>query len=242
MRTLYNRFNLRTQQRAGRYRAARNALVTLDPNGSWQSRLQVLKDTDIRGPGKDDDEVGNSRFEPSWIWLVPHIHSAPDTGVSEQVLDDSLQVEWSKSQARKQRWEEEVVIIQEEMRRVITYHEWKAKWWRSQAARRTDANDTRLHGVAAYAQKQAHLSEQLAQRCATLWLPALKERGIFPEWEEHCTVATVVTPVQCVISSVADDHDQCEEYDEDSEGTGDEGRGQAEDSDCDEIDFLELDN
>jgi hypothetical protein len=243
MRTLYNRFNLRTQRSAGRYRAARDALVTLDPDGSWQSRLQVLKDADIRGPGKDDDGVGNGRFTPSWIWLVPRIHSAPDMGASEQVLDDSLQVEWSKSQARMQRWEEEVVLIQEEMRRVITYHEWKAQWWRSQAARRTDADETKLHGVAAYAQKQAYFSEQLARQCAVVWLTALKAKGISPEWEASYPVTAVVTPVQSLIYSQVTSAAQWEEYDVDSEGSGDEEGGQEEDSASDsDADFFEFDD
>lgn len=215
MRTLYNRFSLRTQRYAGRYRAARDALVVLDPDGSWQSRMKILKDVDIRGPGKDDDGVGNGRFEPSWIWLVPRVHSAPDMGSSEQVLDNSLQVEWSKSHARKQRWEEEVAIIQEEMRRVIAYHEWKAQWWRTQNARRSDTDSDRLHGVAAYAEKQAHLSEQLAQRCAECWLPALKERGISTEWEGRYSVTTVVTPVECVVSDDDDeDIEDLEEFDD----------------------------
>jgi hypothetical protein len=129
MQALYNRFSLRTQRCAGHYCAVHDALVALDPSGSWQSCLQVLKDANIRGLGKDDDGVGNSQFEPSWIWLVPGIHSAPDTGTLEQTLDESLQVEWSKSQAQKQCWEEEVIIIQEEMCRVIKYHEWRAQWW-----------------------------------------------------------------------------------------------------------------
>ncbi|KAN0109323.1 hypothetical protein V8E52_009414 [Russula decolorans] len=153
--------------RACNYCVARDALVALDPNGSWQSCLQVLRDADIRGPGKD-----------------------------EQVLDDSLQVEWSKCHARMQRWEEEVVIIQEEMRRVIAYHEWKAQWWRSQAARHSDTDNVRLHGVTAYAKKQAHLSEQLAWQCAEYWLPALKERGVSPEWEERYPVTPVDKEVQ----------------------------------------------
>lgn len=95
MRTLYNRFNLRAQRYAGCYRAALTALLTLDPDGSWRSRLKDLNDNDIRGPGKDDNGSGNSRFKPSWIWLVPRVHSAPNMGDSEQVLDDSLQVEWA---------------------------------------------------------------------------------------------------------------------------------------------------
>ena len=28
-----------------------------------------------------------------------------------------------------QRWNEELLIIKEEMRRVIVYHKWRAAWW-----------------------------------------------------------------------------------------------------------------
>jgi hypothetical protein len=238
MRSLYNRFNLRVQRCAGRYRAARDGLVALDPDGLWHSRLQVLKDSDIRGPGKDDDGVGNGRFEPSWIWLIPRVHSVPDMGASEQVLDDSLQVEWSKCHARTQRWEEEVIIVQEEMRRVIAYHEWKALWWRSQVARRSDTDNSALHGVDAYAEKQAHLSEQLAWRCAEQWLPALKAQGVSPEWEDRYHVATVVSPGQSlefIISDVADENLE----DEGTKAINDEETDSEGDS---EMDYFELDD
>ena len=195
MRTLYNRFNFRTQRCAGCYRAARNALLLLDPNGDWQSRLKDLKDNDIRGPGKNDNGSGNGRFEPSWIWLVPRVHSAPDMGDSEQVLDDNLQVEWAKVQARKQRWEEEVLLIQEEMRRVVLFYEWKAHWWQSQAHRRKDGDQSIIHGVAAYAKKQAHLCECLAQSCITSWLPELKDNDITSDWKARYPTYSLVSTI-----------------------------------------------
>lgn len=181
MRTLYNRFNLRTQRCAACYRAARSALLVLDPDGSWWSRLNNLKDADIRGPGRDDNGSGNGRFEPSWIWLVPRVHSAPDMGDSEIVLNNSLQVEWAKTQARKQRWEEEVLLIQEEMRRVVKFHEWKAQWWQGQAGRCSGNDGSIIHGISAYAEKQAHFCECLAQSCVATWLPTLKENGVVPD-------------------------------------------------------------
>ena len=111
-----------------------------------------------------------------------------------------------------QHWEEEVVLIQEEMCRVIAYHEWKAQWWLSQTAHRSDTDDAKLHGVAAYAEKQAYLSDQLAWQCAKHWLPALKERGISTEWEERFPLPPVVTPVQCAISFAVDnDHNKDDE-------------------------------
>lgn len=136
MRVLYNRFSLRTLRCAACYRAARTALLALDPDGSWQSHLKVLNDCDIRGPGKDNAELGNGCFEPSWIWLVPRVSSTPEMGDSEDDLNDSLQVEWAKVRVRKQRWEEEVLLVQEEMCRVLQFHLWKSQWWQGQANRR----------------------------------------------------------------------------------------------------------
>jgi hypothetical protein len=220
MRTIHTRLSLRTQRCAMRYRASRNALLAIDPHGSWQSRLKDLKDNDIRGPGKDDDGLGNGRYEPSWIWMVPQVSSDPDMGDSEVAPDDSLEVEWAKSRARKERWEEEVLIIQEEMRRVIAYHQWRASWWRDQGKRRTNADSTTLHGIVAYAEKQADLCEGLASICATHWLPVLKAKDITPDW------ATTVPIMPALFRTIASE-----------DSVGDEGSDDAEEvAETEEID------
>lgn len=225
MRALYNRFTLRTQRRAACYRAARSALLVLDPDGSWQSRLRDLKDSDIRGPGKDDTGSGNSRFEPSWIWLVPRLPSTPEMGDSEEVLNNSLQVEWAKVRARKQRWEEEVLLLQEEMRRVVMFHEWKSQWWRNQAGRRqTGADSGVIHGVTAYAEKQAHLCELLAQSCVTSWLPVLKGNAVAAEWELR--YPSVPDADMCCVSQTDDDVDDV--FDDDSTEEHCEGKIETE--------------
>ena len=76
MQTLYNRFNNKTQRCAERYRAARRALLALDPNGLWCACLRHLNADDIRGLGRDDETSSNGQFEQSWIWLVPRVQSA----------------------------------------------------------------------------------------------------------------------------------------------------------------------
>jgi hypothetical protein len=213
MRTLYDRFNLRTKRCAMRYRAARGALLVIDPLGSWQSRLKDLKDNDIRGPGKDDNGTRNSRFEPSWIWMVPRIISAPDMEDSEMALDESLQVEWAKCRARKERWEEEVLIIQEEMRRVIAYQLWRAQWWLDQRGRRANIDGATLQGIAAYAEKQANLCEALAYRCGMKWLPGLKAKGITPDWAD--VIETLSTVHAAIVEDIdEDDEESDEELDE----------------------------
>lgn len=236
MQMLYNRFNLRTQRCARCYRAARSALLALDPNGCWQSRLKDLKDDDIRGPGKDDDRSRNSRFEPSWIWLVPRIHS--DIGDSEEVLNDSLQVEWAKVQARKERWEEEVLLIQEEMRRVVAFHKWKAQWWQSQAYRRTDRDCSIIHGAAAYAEKQAHLCERLAQSCVFSWLPTLQGNGAAPDWEACYPLVPATVDVSCETPIDGDSDDDDDDGDDgNAEEIDDEGGEEEASSEDDNIDI-----
>jgi len=207
MRSLFNRFNHRMRQSVLRYRAARSALLAanLGEGQNWEDRLKDLKDSDVRGPGKDDfylQEAGKSdygtgksgkakygtskgRFEMSWIWLVPQSNSEVNTNSSEQVFDQGLRVEWSKSQARKMRWEEEVQIIQEEMRRTIVYYEWKQQWWLEKKPQQTNIEDTIQHGITAYSEKQAHYCKCMAESFAFAWLPFLQSEGIKPDWEHR---------------------------------------------------------
>jgi hypothetical protein len=40
-----------------------------------------------------------------------------------------IKVEWLKARARAHRWKEELILVDEEMRRCLEYCQWKAKWW-----------------------------------------------------------------------------------------------------------------
>ncbi|KAN0118878.1 hypothetical protein V8E52_004650 [Russula decolorans] len=87
-RNLINRFKDKLSRCAERYRAARNALLALDPMGEWGKRLQELKNEHIRAPGRSDGESEGFR-QVSWIWMVAR---------------RCLQCEWVKSKARADRW------------------------------------------------------------------------------------------------------------------------------------------
>jgi hypothetical protein len=245
MRTLYARFNIRTLRFTARYRAARGALLVLDPDGDWKQRLQHLKDGDIRGPGKVDDGTSNGRYILSWIWLVPRVSSAPDMGESEMVLDESMRVEWAKSQARRDRWEEEFLIVQEEMRRFIKYEEWRGQWWHDQAHLRSGlVRDDTFHGIVAYAEKQAHICGQLAQRCVTHWLPILQSKGIMPEWASRYITSGVITIAQsssASTNSYSNNGGDMVVPDEDGEEVDDEDIDSACDEEGIDIDTFELD-
>ena len=156
-------------------------LAQVDPTGDWAMHLKNLGEEDIRGPGKDDDEISEGQREPSWIWLVPRARSV----VVEEELDDHIRVEWVKLKARADRWDEEVRLLAKEMRRTLVYFTWKARWWREQAGRCTTDSPALREGLTAYAEKQASILEGLAQKFTRRWLPALKANGMTPVWERQ---------------------------------------------------------
>lgn len=93
-----------------------------------------------------------------------------------------MRVEWAKSKARADRWDEEILLLTEEMRRVIEYLEWQAQWWIIQGSRRRDTHLTIQEGVVAYAAKHAAMCRQMAMSFALRWYPDLHANGITVEW------------------------------------------------------------
>jgi hypothetical protein len=65
-------------------------------------------------------------------------------------------VEWAKTRARKDRWLEEVSLVQEEMRRISVTLEHHAKLWDARIAMRSTGISPELsEGIQAYTIKQA---------------------------------------------------------------------------------------
>lgn len=182
IRSLYDKFQGRIKLAATRYRAAYSSLLVLDPNGSWKTQLKVLEDNDIRGPRRDaeDEVLGEGNREHSWIWLVG---SNADPQMEEAETREAMRVEWGKTWARAQRWTEEVKLLQEEMRRVLVFLEWRAKWWRSKATCRDDIDAALASGLAAYSEKQAVILEGLEQSFAKIWSSILKKQQTQMIWQ-----------------------------------------------------------
>ena len=240
---LYKRFDNKTKRAAQKYRVAWQALRVLDPNGAWSHRLKELKDADISGPGKDADDSSttNSRYEPSWIWLVPRVADASNV---EEEFNDSMQVEWVKARARMIRWQEELLLVQEEMRRVIAYHEWRAGWWRERSSLRTNEDPSISSGLSGYAHKQATICIRMAEQCAMYWFRDLKKRGITPSWATAYESllsrlphhrAAIQIDGEC--EDVVLDDNEGNEGDEDEPGDEDEMDSIVGEDDYDDYDF-----
>jgi len=122
-------------------------------------------------PEKRDrrDGTGETRRTFSWIWLTA---VNPDGDG-----DEILQIEWAKSRARANRAREEVLLLKEEMRRVIEFLKWKSQWWLSKAEDRP-AGDDLAEGLLAYSHKQARLHKGLSQQFRTIWQAPLQDLNL----------------------------------------------------------------
>jgi hypothetical protein len=219
MLATYHSLANNVQKHAHIYRSAYAALQILDPGGMWSHRLRPLLDRDISGPGKDpDDPTQNSRYEPSWIWMVVQNPSS-EFEVVEEDFNDSMRVEWAKVKARAARWNEEFLIVQEEIRRVLVFFSWKSSWWVDQAARRIIDDDPALvDGIHAYAYKQAAIQSGMRDRCASHWLPVLEQHGISPSWKADFVDKVGISMMQDkVIGQQLEDSDDDRESENESD-------------------------
>ncbi|KAJ7472821.1 hypothetical protein FB451DRAFT_1036375, partial [Mycena latifolia] len=185
-RTLIGQLGERVEACAERYHRGRKALIGLRGE-AYGEQFRALLPGDVRLDGDDGesdaaarkalamigagcgaralrDAPGTSKKVMSWIWTAGGLDDA------EERLHDSVRVEWARARARKIRWEEEVMTLREEMRRVLRYLEWQAAWWKDHVAKRSDMSSLELiAGVRAYALKQAYLHERLAAYFERKW-------------------------------------------------------------------------
>ncbi|KAJ7026917.1 hypothetical protein C8F04DRAFT_965833 [Mycena alexandri] len=189
-----------------RYRYARQAVLKLKGHGEWEDKLRVLADEDILALNEraltDEEKEERARLEAaghvveeggisavgdvvtgethrslSWIWY----------GVSakngDEKLHEALRVEWCKAYSRSKRWREELVLLEEEMRRTIEFGRWAEKRWVARASARTvmlgktaAISPEVAEGVSAYALEHADRERRTWEALAVDWAP-IRKRG-----------------------------------------------------------------
>ncbi|KAJ7264739.1 hypothetical protein C8J57DRAFT_1450655 [Mycena rebaudengoi] len=185
--TLIAQIGERVEAAAAKYRTGQQALVALNEGRGDVSQFTPLLPDDVRldgdwgesdgaarkklammGAGRGAraprNEPGTSKRTMSWIWTAP--------GTLEEVerhLHASVQVEWSRAQARMRRWVEEVQLLREEMRRVLRYLSWEASWWEARGEIRIDGDAAMRNGLIGYATKQALWRRRLAEFFRRKW-------------------------------------------------------------------------
>ncbi|KAJ7023334.1 hypothetical protein C8F04DRAFT_1271538 [Mycena alexandri] len=164
--TLMERIGERVDAVSGKYRRARGALIALRGAAACESYRElrpsdVQLDEEREVDAKARKKLGSigSKYRRqgpalssknktfSWIWT-----GGGGPGEDETELHESVRVEWSKAKARKERWEEEVELLREEMKRVLRFLRWQL-----------------ASGLQAYAARQAALHRDIARKFKTAW-------------------------------------------------------------------------
>ncbi|KAF8815333.1 hypothetical protein BYT27DRAFT_7214061 [Phlegmacium glaucopus] len=121
---------------------------------TWRNIFHPLAETDVVGLTSMDDSGSEGRKRLSWIWKV---HG---TGAdADECTQAALRVEWCKARARAHRWQEECLLLNEEM----------SNWWRSLAAATTERPNVLQSGKIAYADRQADIRDAMRIRCEAEW-------------------------------------------------------------------------
>ena len=98
--------------------------------------------------------------------------------------------------------------MEEEMRRVLHFLEWKANWWMSQGTLRQGVSLELHEGCAAYAAKQADILLSLAMSFAQDWTPLLEGHGMKTVlWPEKLRVDAQIFAHPCQVLVEVDDED-----------------------------------
>ncbi|KAJ7042742.1 hypothetical protein C8F04DRAFT_1251560 [Mycena alexandri] len=184
------------------YRHARAALLVLQGHGVWEEKLKVLRDEDVRALEAEEEArgdqldvladalarpagvavaegiaAGEGSHTLSWIWYVVGVTKEAD---DDPKLHEALRVEWCKAYARARRFDEEVRLLCEEMRRTVAFGRTVAAKWDALAeAVVEDASVELTEG------RQAYAAEQADRERATCALLEVKWRGILEKAEAY---------------------------------------------------------
>jgi hypothetical protein len=100
----------------------------------------------------------------------------------------ALRIEWCKARARAHRWQEECLLLAEEMRRVLAFFSWQAEDWKRTArevenqlptssetievvaAAEIGAKSIVREGKIAYAHRQGNLRKKMKLYCENEWV------------------------------------------------------------------------
>ncbi|KAJ7608966.1 hypothetical protein DFH06DRAFT_1148713 [Mycena polygramma] len=193
--------NLRIHAAKLRYMYTRQTLLKLKGHGDWEKRFQVLTEDDVRAlneraltaeekadrarlreAGQVPEEggiaalgdvvSGETHRTLSWIWYTVSGKEGDD-----EKLHEALRVEWCKAYSRSRRWREELVLVEEEMRRTIGYGDFMERRWKQRSTARTvmlGTTDTPIspevaEGVRAYALEQADRERRTSEKLRRDW-------------------------------------------------------------------------
>ncbi|GBE83266.1 hypothetical protein SCP_0503140 [Sparassis crispa] len=164
---------------AARYHRAYSAInswATLLHEPLMPNDLGPLQGEDVHG--MTDGMLGETQSQKtlSWIWRR---HGVGSSSVTDNTVHEELHVEWCNARARAYRWMEECRQLPEEMRRVISFYGWIARWWLELIDTIPARSREHLEGTTTYAYHQADIRLSMREHCRSVWhcVPAWLQAG-----------------------------------------------------------------
>lgn len=173
------------------YRRSRRALLNLGGMlgiKGLERSFPPLLDGDVKAlsrPQLESASAGQTTAVLSWIWRHSSVtdddHSAFEAesmwwfdsrGNPALILPTGIKVEWAKSRARAARYQEEIKIVGEEMKRSLRFLDWRVNQWRIRGeakGRAGESDESYLAGLKAYALRQAAICEGLKRLFSNQW-------------------------------------------------------------------------
>jgi hypothetical protein len=105
-----------------------------------------------------------------------------------------IRVEWTKVRTRADRWWEELILLDEEMRCMLVFCLWKATWWEERCYARKGVSAELAEGLCAYATEQAARELSWASNWALKW-GAVRARATLALADELVDV-TLAVPLE----------------------------------------------
>jgi hypothetical protein len=126
----------------------------------------------------------------------------------------ALRVEWCKTRARANRWREEILLLEEEMRRALESCLWRSRWWQSRAQVSAEWESYLAEGLAAYACEQSLAEKERAIQWSSQW-SAVRERARHILATQLSGAETYDWLPELVVELKDDDEEEEEERDRD---------------------------
>jgi hypothetical protein len=167
--------------------------------------------------------LGEGRCTLLWIWYSARPEEPTEAELVEGMLIDfrvalysqelALRVEWCKAYACMRCWHEDVVLVEEEMRRTIEYGHLAGHVWAERAdVQAGTVDDELLEGLAAYAHEQEDREATTSNNLTKKWA-GIRLKGRTYLARETALGVDIVVPL--------DDDDVGEEGEEEEEGPPD---------------------
>ncbi|KAF8236751.1 hypothetical protein L208DRAFT_1250948 [Tricholoma matsutake] len=154
------------------YHRAWVALTHLAPTlleTSWEETLHPLLEDDVHiMTAAQAEGVSEGRYMMSWIWRTTGV------GDSSTGMQEALCLEWCKACARAHRWQEECLLLEEEMRWVQESFLWEIDVWKRRADDVWSCSDGNQDGQALYALCWADIGKSMLTHCRDLWEDAYR--------------------------------------------------------------------